>query len=84
MAPRFREGDAVIVRAPRAGEPRPGQVVLVRHPYASSVLLKRVATVSATGALHVVGDDRSASTDSRSFGAVPATHLIGVVTLRLT
>ena len=80
MNPCFRAGDTVLVRpAVRASV---GSIVVSRHPFKSDVLLiKRVTEVTDEG-MHVMGDNPAESTDSRSLGAIPWVHLVGVVTAR--
>ena len=80
MSPCLTDGDTVLV-CPAARAPV-GSVVVSRHPFRTDVhLVKRVASVTEEG-MHVVGDNPIASTDSRSLGAVPWVHLVGVVTAR--
>jgi len=68
MVPALLPGDRLlVVLAP----PRSGDVVLAPDPRAPSrELVKRVAAVDRLG-VHLRGDNRAASTDARTFGAVP-------------
>ncbi len=82
MSPTLLPGDRLVVMAPPFGTPpwpEPGDVVAVRDPrQADRVLVKRVAAIHRrAGTLEVVGDDRQASTDSRVFGPVPRTAIVG-------
>ena len=82
MSPALLPGDRLVVMAPPYGTaswPQPGDVVAVRDPrQADRILIKRVAAVHRrAGTLEVVGDDRQASTDSRVFGPVPRTAIVG-------
>jgi nickel-type superoxide dismutase maturation protease len=84
MSPGLRSGDEVLVnpRAYRRRPPRAGDVVVARHPWRSDVrLIKRVASVTSSGALVLRGDnpDALASTDSRTLGALPLSALEGRV-----
>ena len=69
MAPTLLPGDRLLVaRLP----PRPGDVVLAADPRAPGrELVKRVARLDG-GAIGLRGDNLSASTDGRAFGAVPS------------
>jgi nickel-type superoxide dismutase maturation protease len=82
MAPTFVSGQEVLVdpRAFRRRPPRVGDVVLCRHPFRRGVrIVKRVAEVDDRGCLVVHGDNPRESTDSRSFGALPPDHVVGLV-----
>jgi len=81
MRPTLHNDTYVLVeRTTHAG---PGDIVLCRHPYRRDVhILKRVATTSDVG-MHLLGDNPPASTDSSSFGEVPWTHLVGIVTAQM-
>lgn len=85
MAPGLREGDLVVLdpRAFHHRAPRPGEVVVVRHPYRGVHLVKRVATVGNDGRIRVVGDAADESTDSRTFGAIAPDRVLGRVTHRI-
>jgi nickel-type superoxide dismutase maturation protease len=81
MAPALRPGDRlVVVRLPWPPfGPVPGQVVAVRDPRRPDrILIKRVRSVDGrAGTLEVEGDDPRSSTDSRSFGPVSRSALVG-------
>jgi len=81
MQPTLQHGEHVLVRP--QSHAIVGEVVLCRHPYKRDVrIIKRVAATDETG-IFLVGDDPSESTDSRSFGIVPWSHLSGVVTSKM-
>ena len=88
MAPALRAGDRLLIL--RALRLHRGDVVAVRDPrLPSRVLVKRVAAVpgeavTVAGAVLragrgyvVLGDNLPASTDSRTFGAVPRRLVLG-------
>jgi nickel-type superoxide dismutase maturation protease len=87
MAPALLPGDRlVVVRWPRpmAPWPTPGEIVAVRDPRRPArVLVKRVGSVDRQrGTVEVLGDDPSASTDSRDFGPVPRSLVVGTAVYR--
>jgi nickel-type superoxide dismutase maturation protease len=85
MSPLLQPGDEVLIdpRAYRYQAPRPGDVVVVRHPYRTDVrLIKRVAAILEDGRCRLEGDNPAESTDSRAFGSVSAEHIVGRVTSR--
>jgi|SRR5581483_606636 len=88
MLPAFRAGDRVLVWAwaYRSRPPAPGDVVLLRDPErAGRVLIKRVAAPpqgAPPGHVYVVGDNEPMSRDSRQFGVLPLSTVIGRVLWR--
>jgi len=82
MAPTLRDGERVWIElgAYRREPPRPGDVVLVRHPYRADLrLVKRVVAVGTAGRIELAGDNPEESTDSRDFGPVPRDLVLGRV-----
>jgi nickel-type superoxide dismutase maturation protease len=82
MAPALRAGDRLlVVGTPWQPQPwpKPGSVVAVRDPrLPARILIKRVAGVDRRrGTLEVAGDATGASTDSRTFGPVDRTLVVG-------
>ena len=85
MSPVLASGEEVFVDpgAYRKSPPRVGDVVLSAHPFRTDTqLIKSVRGVTADGAVVLIGENPSASTDSRSFGPVPADHIRGRVVSR--
>jgi nickel-type superoxide dismutase maturation protease len=89
MTPTLSAGDWLIATHPP--RLRRGHVVVVRHPERDLELVKRVAAVPGDrvdgrtlGADEylVVGDNRGASSDGRTFGPVRREAILGVVRLR--
>lgn len=86
MLPHLKPGEEVLVdpTAYRHAPPRPGDIVVVRHPYQTNTrLIKRVREVSANGDCLLLGDNPTESTDSRAWGQVATTQILGRVTSRL-
>ena len=90
MVPVLREGQGVLVAtwAYRLRAPARGEVAVVRHPHAPLRLVKRIAAVPGDEVgsrtlgpdeYWVLGDRAAASTDSRAWGALPRSHLVGPV-----
>jgi nickel-type superoxide dismutase maturation protease len=82
MSPALLAGDKVLVLAlprPLSRWPRPGEIIALHDPRdPSRVLIKRVASVHRRSrTLEVAGDARDASTDSRQFGPVPRSSVVG-------
>jgi len=83
MAPLLRDGDEVLVdpHVYRRTTPQPEEVVLAQHPYRRDLkLVKRVEAVLDRDHYKLCGDNPSESSDSRAFGAIPRSHILGRVT----
>jgi len=82
MEPTLSDGDLLLVdpRAFSNRAPRPGEIIVARHPYRGVHMVKRVATVTNEGRVRVVGDNPEASTDSRAWGALRPDRILGKVT----
>lgn len=73
MEPSLYDGDIVITRRKT---PKVGDVVIAKID--GREVIKRVKSDSPT-TLFLLGDNSDASTDSRHYGEVPFTSLLGVV-----
>ena len=85
MSPTLEPGDEVLVDqgAYALFRPKKGDLVLAQHPFVRGMeLIKRVERVQG-GRVTLQGDNPGESTDSRSFGALPISHILGRVFLRL-
>ena len=80
MRPTLEPGDHLLVHRTRRA--LPGHIVALHDPRdRTRVIVKRVAFVGDDGFI-VVGDNRDRSTDSRHFGPVPPSLLVGVALYR--
>jgi nickel-type superoxide dismutase maturation protease len=80
MSPLLDPGDLVWVDpyAYQHDRPKEGQIVVTRHPYRRDILLvKRVARVLEGESLILGGDNPGESTDSRIFGPLPGSLILG-------
>lgn len=75
MAPTYKPGDIIVARR-FVGRIKSGQTVVVRHAGLEKV--KRVTGVEA-GKIFLEGDNRLHSSDSRHFGWIDTSSVIGVV-----
>ena len=84
MAPRLPSGALVIARPIDATTPlRVGDVVVARRPDRRELeIIKRIQAIDSNGAIFLVGDNPSSSTDSRQFGAVPRGQIVARVRWR--
>jgi nickel-type superoxide dismutase maturation protease len=63
--------------------PQAGDVVVAYHPHQPNLpIIKRVLFVEGDGRCYLQGDNPAASTDSRRFGLVSPTALVGRVVCR--
>jgi phage repressor protein C with HTH and peptisase S24 domain len=80
MLPTYAAGDWLV--ATRAGRIAPGQIVVIEQESRPGILLiKRVVRAEGQG-WWVEGDNALASDDSRSFGAVDASEIVGRIRFR--
>lgn len=85
MEPTLASGDWILVDpdAYARRSPEVGELVLAPDPREPErLLIKRVQAVDPDGRLRLIGDAPGASTDSRSFGAIQATSVLGRPWLR--
>ncbi len=62
---------------------RVGDVVVARRPDRPELeIIKRIQAIDGNGAIFLVGDNPSSSTDSRQFGAVPREQIVARVVWR--
>ena len=80
MRPALLPGDRLVVC--RWSPLRPGDVVALRDPRTGAPIVKRVECRAPGRALRVTGDNSGQSTDSRHFGPISHTEVIGRVVYR--
>ncbi len=79
MEPTYFSGDRLFVSRfiYRLRRPHVGDVVVVRDPRDGRLLLKRIAKVESGKCYFLRGDNGIESTDSRTFGPVPFSGIVG-------
>ncbi|MCH8850829.1 MAG: nickel-type superoxide dismutase maturation protease [Chloroflexi bacterium] len=84
MAPSVSPGERVFVikAAYWFGKPMPGDLVVLRDPRKPERLLIKRIDEAHGNSFEVAGDNVDASTDSRTFGPVPASLILGKVWFR--
>ncbi|MBV9240961.1 MAG: S26 family signal peptidase [Acidobacteria bacterium] len=82
MRPSLNDQDVVIIEPSSAIVV--GDIVLADHPFKNGVsILKRVVAIDDSGRFDLRGDNPNESSDSRSFGTVPALSIRGKAVCRL-
>jgi nickel-type superoxide dismutase maturation protease len=82
MLPNLKNGDGVLINTDE--KVAVGDIVLAKHPFKKSVnILKRISEIDENGNYFLVGDNPPESTDSRTFGALSAKHILGKAVCRL-
>ncbi|MEM1366958.1 MAG: nickel-type superoxide dismutase maturation protease, partial [Cyanobacteria bacterium P01_H01_bin.15] len=68
-------------RAFQNQDPTPGEIVVIQHPLQPDVqLVKRVRSQPEPNRFEIQGDNLAASTDSRDFGLIARSQIVGRVT----
>lgn len=80
MLPTTSSGDWWVVR--RTQRVRPGDVIALRHPHRTDLLIVKRALRQVAGGWWVEGDNPSASEDSRAFGPVAESAIVGRLLVR--
>lgn len=81
MEPTLRPGDQLVVLYGAAV--RPGDIVVLRHPFQHDLLIVKRAVERRAGGWWVMGDNPRVMNDSREFGPVPDELLVARAWLRL-
>ncbi len=83
MSPLYLDGDELTIDTTsyQNNLPKVGDNVMLKHPFIKDYyMIKQIESVTADGRYFVVGINKKASTDSRSFGAISPDLIIGKVT----
>ena len=85
MRPTLAPGDFILVNplAFKDQSPSLGDVVVARHPSRAQMIIKRVSDIVDDGVI-VIGDQPEMSSDSRGFGRITFSAIIGQVTSRIS
>jgi len=79
MAPALNDGDWLLFRRARC---RVGSIVLIQRDSRDFMQIKRVTEIYPNGDIWVEGDNKEASTDSRSWGALQKHQVKAVMLVR--
>ncbi|MEU5664181.1 nickel-type superoxide dismutase maturation protease [Streptomyces longwoodensis] len=80
MVPTLYHGDQLLVQY--GARVRPGDVVVLRHPFQQDLLVVKRAVERRDGGWWVLGDNAFAGGDSTDYGAVPDDLVLGRVRFR--
>ncbi|MFI0736900.1 nickel-type superoxide dismutase maturation protease [Streptomyces sp. NPDC021100] len=81
MVPTLNPGDQLVVQY--GASVRPGDVVVLRHPFRQDLLIVKRAVERRDGGWWVTGDNPLVENDSREFGAVPDELVVARAWVRL-
>ena len=80
MVPTLHHGDRLVVQY--GARIRPGDVVVLRHPFQQDLLVVKRAAERRDGGWWVLGDNAYAGGDSTDYGTVPEDLVLGKVRFR--
>ncbi|MET7681035.1 nickel-type superoxide dismutase maturation protease [Streptomyces sp. NPDC005423] len=80
MVPTLLHGDLLVVQY--GARIRPGDIVVLRHPFQQDLLVVKRAAERRDGAWWVLGDNAYAGGDSTDYGAVPEDLVLGKARFR--
>tara|TARA_B100001250_G_scaffold395326_1_gene400106 strand:+ start:802 stop:1071 length:270 start_codon:yes stop_codon:yes gene_type:complete len=81
MHPTIREGDLVIYKPfdPNKESLKKGYIVVLNNPLRNEELIVKRVSNKRSNAIELRGDNEQASSDSRQFGFINQTEIIGIV-----
>lgn len=85
MSPLLRQGEEILInpKAYNQSSPKINDVVVTIHPHNSRLaIVKRVKEVAEDDSYFLIGDNPEKSTDSRHWGKISRSKIIGKVTNR--
>jgi nickel-type superoxide dismutase maturation protease len=83
MLPLLQPGDEILLDpfAYQKFSPQVNDIIVIRHPLQKNLfILKRINAINNGDRYFVLGDNREASTDSRHWGTITFSDIIGKVT----
>ncbi|MGW0083510.1 nickel-type superoxide dismutase maturation protease [Streptomyces sp. NPDC003393] len=80
MVPTLYHGDRLVVQY--GARVRPGDVIVLRHPFQQDLLVVKRAVEPREGGWWVLGDNAYAGGDSTDYGTVPEELILGKVWFR--
>ncbi len=83
MCPALNDGDYVLVKTSGNRRPQLGRVVVAQHPQTKATIIKRVLSMG-TDAAYLASDNPNEGSDSRHFGSVSFSDIVGPVAQRLS
>ncbi len=83
MEPALSEGDHIIVNrlAYIFKKPKVGEIIVFKHPSQTKFLVKRISKKLKENSYLVIGDNKAASSDSRTFGPIKIGLIVGKVSI---
>ena len=83
MSPTLQDGDEVYFDTKPFRQIRVNDIVLVKHPYIKKRnLVKRIKNICPDGSVFIQGDNSICSTDSKSFGTISKSNILGILKKR--
>ncbi len=78
MCPLLGDGDYVLVKSSGDCSAQLNQIVVARHPQSGEIIIKRVLSIGSSAA-YLGSDNPTEGTDSRHFGSVDFSDILGPV-----